>query len=284
MLRFVIACAVGAAVATSALPVFAAPAADDWAAAMARGDAAAEASDDEAALAAYRAAYARRPPADEIARRDLLRRIGRVEAHRFEVTGDVVSLRRAEASLVDALDACGDDAPTCAAIEVELQDVRRKLPAEERPGGAPTTAAAPPVAPPVAIVPVASPGAPPADVIARQQSLKAADGVAITGAVFAGAGLAALLFLAAPAGIAAQVAEDRAADDPVLVSESELHRRADARRRFARISAISGGGGLLLGGIMLGAGLGARHRINHRPTASAQLVPGGAGVSVTGRF
>lgn len=262
----------------------AAPPGDPYRAEVERAEAAALAGDDETALAAYRSAYAKRPKDDEVARRDLLHAIGRAEARLHGTTGDVAALRRAEASLVDAESACGDDAVACAAIGADLQQVRSRLGSEAEPAPVAPAPVVTPVAPRPAMQPTTAPSLPPDEVLDRQRRLKTADGVAITGAVFAGAGVVALLFLAAPAGIAAQVAEDRAADDPILVSEQELLDRADRRRRFARISAIAGAGGLVLGGVLLGAGLGMRAKINREAKATAMLVEGGGGVALLGRF
>jgi hypothetical protein len=262
----------------------AAPEDDPYRAEVERAEAAVLAGDDETALAAYRSAYAKRPKDDEVARRDLLHAIGRAEARRHGTTGDVAALRRAEASLADAEGACGEDAVACAAIGADLQAVRRELGSEPEAASLSPAPVVAPVAPRPAMHATTAPPLPPDDVLDRQRRLKTADGVAITGAVFAGAGVVALLFLAAPAGIAAQVAEDRAADDPLLVSEQELLDRADRRRRFARISAIAGAGGLVFGGVMLGAGLGMRAKINKEAKATAMLLEGGGGVALVGRF
>lgn len=279
MIPTILACVVMLA----ARPVRAQPT-NDYAAELARAEAAVQAGDDEAALAAYRAAYAKRPEGDEVARRDLLHAIGRAEARGYDTTGDMSALRRAEASLADAEDACGDDAVACAAIGADLQEVRRRLGATAQPTVAAPSAPVAAVPPAAAMQPTGAPSLPPDDVIDRQRRLKTAEGVVITGAVFAGLGGTALVLLAMPAGIAAEIAEDRAADDPILVSEQELLERAERRRRFARISAIAGAGGLVLGGVMLGVGLGMRSKIKREATATAMMLEGGGGVALVGRF
>lgn len=275
---------VAAATMLAATPVRAAPESGRYAEELARAQAAVNAGDDETALEAYRAAYASRPEGDEIARRDLLHEIGRAEARRHRETGDVAALRRAEASLADAEDACGDDAVVCAEIGSELAEVRHELGTDTAPAG---DAAAPPsavVAPRAQIQPTAAPAMPSDDAVDRNRRLKTADGVMITGAVFMGVAGVALVFLAMPAAIAAEIAEDRADDDAIFASESDLRGRAERRRRFARISAITGAGCLVFGGAMLGAGLGMRSKIRKETRATAMMLEGGGGVALVGRF
>ena len=130
---------------------------------------------------------------------------------------------------------------------------------------------APTVPPPAAATPFPSK---PDPVLARRR--RVAEGITIAGATFMGLGGAAWLFLAAPAVLAAEIAEDRAADDPVLVSETELQGRAERRRRFARITFWSGLGGVVVGGAMLGAGLGSKAKIERersRPRATLHVLP-----------
>lgn len=158
-------------------------------------------------------------------------------------------------------------------------------------GATPVTGVEPaPSAQPASIVapaPIVAPPPPPDPVLQRRR--KVASGFAIAGATFMGAGGFAWIFLAAPAAIAAQVAEDRAQDGALLVSESELYSRAENRRRFARISFWSGLGGVAVGGIMLGAGLGIKAKTERemsQPRAGARLhvrptfTPYGAGATL----
>lgn len=282
--RSLLAAVIAAAVVLATTPAHAAPASTDYSAEVARAEAAVAAGDDETALAAYRSAYAQRPEGDEIARRDLLHAIGRAEARQHGATGDMSALRRAEASLADAEAACGNDAVACAAIGADLQQVRSQLGTESGPFVAAPTAPVAPVPPAAAMQPTTASTLPSDDAIDRQRRVKSAEGLVITGAVFAAAGGVALLLLAAPAGIAAEVAENRAEDDPILVSENELLERAERRRRFARISAIAGAGGLVLGGVLLGVGLGMRSKIKREAAATAMMLEGGGGVALVGRF
>jgi hypothetical protein len=139
----------------------------------------------------------------------------------------------------------------------------------------PSTAPPPPAEPP-----------PPAPDPEYQSKMRSAEGTAIAGYVFVGLGGATLVLLSGTAWIAARVAEDRANDDPILVSEQELHRRAERRMRFARISAIAGGSAVLLGGILIAAGLGSRAtlRSQRRNVAIAPLLGPTRGVQLQLRF
>lgn len=140
------------------------------------------------------------------------------------------------------------------------------IPPSPAPGPSPTVAPAPDPA----IAPAPDPD--------LQRRRKTASGVAIAGASFLGIGGVAWLFLALPAYIAAEVALDRAADDPFFVTESELYDRAERRQRFARISFWTGLGGVVVGGTMLGIGLGTKAKIERemsapRPQARLHLLP-----------
>lgn len=123
---------------------------------------------------------------------------------------------------------------------------------------------------------------------------KHAERAAIAGYVFTGLGGLTLLFLSLPALGAADVARDRAADDPVLTSETELENRAKRRVRFAKITALIGLGGLVTGGVMIGAGLGTRNKYDRelqriaaarrQARLSPWVDPSGAGLAISGRF
>lgn len=123
---------------------------------------------------------------------------------------------------------------------------------------------------------------------------KHAERAAVAGYVFAGLGAATLLFLSLPALGAADVARDRAADDPVLTSETELENRAKRRIRFAKITALIGAGGLVAGGVMIGAGLGTRNKYDRElqriaaarkhARLSPWFAPAGGGLMISGRF
>lgn len=130
------------------------------------------------------------------------------------------------------------------------------------------------------------PPSPPSQDPEYQSKLRAAEGTAIAGYVFVGLGAVTLVLLSGPAWIAAQVARDRADDDPILVSEQELHRRAERRLRFAKISAIAGGSSLFLGGILIAAGLGSRAtlRAQQRELAIAPLLGPTQGLQMRLRF
>lgn len=127
-----------------------------------------------------------------------------------------------------------------------------------------------------------------------RRRVKAGEGTAIAGYVFLGSGAVALLLLAVPALAAASVARDRAGDDPLLTTEDELIGRAQRRERFAKISALAGLGGLVVGGALIGAGLGTKSRaerelnaISRQRTATVSpYLPrgGGLGLSLGGRF
>jgi hypothetical protein len=119
-----------------------------------------------------------------------------------------------------------------------------------------------------------------------QSKIKAAEGIAIAGYVFVGLGAASLVLLSGSAWVAAQVAKDRARKDPFFVSEQELYRRAERRTRFARISAIAGGSVLLMGGILIAAGLGSRAtlRAGRREVAIAPIIGPTQGLQVQLRF
>ncbi len=135
--------------------------------------------------------------------------------------------------------------------------------------------AAPPI-PTVAPPPVVVPPAPAPPDPALQRRRKAASGVAIAGSTFLGLGGAAWVFLALPAFIAAEIAQQRADDGTIIVAESEIYERAERRRRFARISFWSGLGGVVVGGAMLGAGLGTKAKIERemtRPRPQVSLHP-----------
>lgn len=125
----------------------------------------------------------------------------------------------------------------------------------------------------------------PAEDPEHRAKMKAMERTAIAGYVIASAGAVTLVLLSFPAWILAEVAEDRAADDPLLTSEAELARREEERRRFARISALAGAGGLLLGGVLIAAGLGTRHRLRKHNTVSVVPVLGPTqGMQVRLRF
>jgi hypothetical protein len=131
-------------------------------------------------------------------------------------------------------------------------------------------------APAVAAPAVAPPPTPLPD-REQQRRRKVAEGFAIAGAVFLGAGGMTWVLLSLPAAIAGGVAESR---DPVLgiPSEAELHARAERRYRFARTTFLAGLGMAAVGGIMLGAGLGTRAKIDRqlsagRPRTTLHLHP-----------
>jgi hypothetical protein len=265
----------------------AATAPNAYAEALAEGDARAKAGDDAAAIESWRSAYAAAAE-DPAARRDVLARIGAAHQRRFEAQGDAAELRRAEASLADAAKLCDGPAAddvACASIRADLEQVQGRVAAIDRPStqsgsGVPTSMQP---APP----PVVQPTQPSPEVIDRSERMKSAENVAIAGYVFAGLGGATLLFVSVPYVIAAEIAEDRAEDNPILVSEEELYERRDNRLRVARISALIGGSSLLFGGIFIGTGLGIRHKIKKEAAvarAAPWFGPNGGGVAVVGRF
>lgn len=186
--------------------------------------------------------------------------------------------------------ATGDAAPTTAEQQANLESWEEDdAPADPAtaPGSAPASvtdpAPAPAPIPTVAPPPTVTPAPVPAPVVVEpdpdlQRRRKTASGVAAAGATFLGLGGAAWVFLALPAWIAAEVAQQRAEDDPILVSENELFERAERRRRFARISFWSGLGGVVVGGTMLGIGLGTKSKVERemsapRPQARLHLLP-----------
>ncbi len=107
---------------------------------------------------------------------------------------------------------------------------------------------------------------------------RAGEGVAITGFVFCGLGLVSLVFLAAPAAIAAEVAEDRTETNSegfFSPSDEDLLARAERRRSFARTTALVGagslGGGLVFTGVGLGVWLPARRQLADASRARVEL-------------
>jgi hypothetical protein len=130
--------------------------------------------------------------------------------------------------------------------------------------------------------------------LALRRRMKAGEATAIAGYVFLGTGAISLLLLSVPAIAAASVARDRAGDDPVLVSETELIDRAERRERFAKVTALAGLGGAVFGGALIGAGLGTKVKAERELNAisrarQATVSPyfpsgGGLGMSVGARF
>jgi len=107
---------------------------------------------------------------------------------------------------------------------------------------------------------------------------RAGKGVAITGFVFDGIGLATLVLLSMPAAIAAEVAEDRTETNSegfFSPSDEELLGRAERRRNFAKTTAIVGlgtlGGGLVFTGVGLGVWLPAKRDLNDATRARMEL-------------
>jgi hypothetical protein len=173
--------------------------------------------------------------------------------------------------------------------KANLESWEEDAPAE--PATTPSPAPAP--IPTVAPAPAPAIGPAPAPDPDLQRRRKTASGVAGAGAAFLGIGGAAWVFLALPAWIAAEVAQQRAEDEPILVSENELYDRAERRRRFARISFWSGLGGVVVGGTMLGIGLGTKAKLERemsapRPQVRLHLLPAlgrtHAGATLTLRY
>ena len=164
---------------------------------------------------------------------------------------------------------------------------------EVAPSPQPAPAAPPPVVTP-ATAPAPTPPVATEEELALRRRMKAAESTAIAGYVFLGTGAVSLLLLSVPAIAAASVARDRAGDDPVLVSETELIHRAERRERFAKITALAGLGGVVFGGALIGAGLGTKSKAERELNAisrerQAMLTPyvplgGGIGMSLGGRF
>jgi hypothetical protein len=165
---------------------------------------------------------------------------------------------------------------------------------EVAPSPEPVPSAPTPVVTPATVTAPPSPAVPTQEEFALRRRMKTGEGTAIAGYVFLGTGAVSLLLLAVPAIAAASVARDRAGDDPVLVSEMELLNRAERRERFAKITALAGLGGVVFGGVLIGAGLGTKSRAERDLNAisrdrQATLSPylprgGGLGLSVGGRF
>lgn len=225
------------------------------------------AEDGDAELEALRRAEAELAagPEGDAKREALLLEIGRAERRRYDATGDAAHLSAAQAALRGHLELASRRGTLTDAHRVDIEAELTALDnlsgwetsAPTDPAAATSDTAAPIVTP---ALPVPSPPpTPPDPSLARR--LEVAEGLTITGATFLGLGGAAWLFLAVPALIAAEVATNRANDDPFLVSESELQTRAERRRRFARISFWSGLGGAAAGGILLGVGLGSRAKL-----------------------
>lgn len=238
-------------------------------------------TDGGAELEALRRAEAELPtgPEGDERREALLLEIGRAERRRYDATGDSTHLSAAQVALRGHLELASRRGTLTDAhridIEAELTELDNlsgwETSAPTDPAAATSGAPTVPVAAPTAPVP-APPPTPPDPSLTRR--LEVAEGFTIAGATFLGLGGAAWLFLAVPALIAAEVATNRAADDPFLVSEAELQDRAERRRRFARISFWSGFGSVVGGGIMLGAGLGSRAKLTREantPRARATL-------------
>jgi hypothetical protein len=238
-------------------------------------------------LEALRRAEAELPagPDGDEAREALLLDIGRAERRRYDATGDAAHLSKAQDALRQHLELAKRRGTLTEAhrLEVEAElTALDNLSGWAEPGPADPAAAVSTAPPPVPIVAVAPapavapppPPVPPDPLLDRRR--KVAEGVAITGAVFLGVGGAAWVFLAAPAIIAAEIAENRADDGTFLVEESELYARAERRRNFARVSFYSGLGGVVVGGALLGAGLGVKAKTERemsRPRASLHLLP-----------
>jgi hypothetical protein len=271
---------------------------EGFAGARKAGDAHAAAGDDTAALAAWRTAYGRAPSGAEgdEAREALMLDIGRAERRLYASGQDPAHLRRAEAALQEHLAASlrrageGDEAVTHRAeVEGELAQIREQLAALDGP------ATPAPVPPPVVIAPappLPTPTPPPADPVLMDQR-RTANALVVAGAVFTSLGGSGLVLLAVPAALAGGIAQDRADNDPIFVSESELRDRADRRFYFAKISALAGLGSAALGGILLGVGLSRRVRIDReirvqqtQPQASVSpfFSARSAGGSLTVRF
>jgi hypothetical protein len=244
------------------------------------GPAATGAEPGDAELESLRRAEAKLPPGPEsdAAREALLLDIGRAERRRYDATDDAAHLSAAQTALRQHLELA---ARRGTLTEDHRREVEAELTALDNLSGwdepAPTDPAAAtspgPTPIPIATPPPPAP-APPDPVLDRRR--KVASGVAIAGATFMGIGGAAWLFLAVPAIIAAQVAEQRADDGTIIVQESELYARAERRRYFARLSFFAGLGALGVGGIMLGAGLGTKAKVERemsRPRASLHLLP-----------
>lgn len=115
---------------------------------------------------------------------------------------------------------------------------------------------------------------------------RAGKGLAVTGFVLDGLGVVGLALVALPYFIAAHVARDRAMGDPVLVSSSELERRADNRMTVATTSTWVGlgvlGSGLIFTGVGLALWLPARRALRRRPEAQTRWQLGPMGL--TARF
>lgn len=281
----------------TSLVLAAAPAAgvpEGFAGARKAGDRYAKDGDDTAALEAWRVAYGRAPEGakgDE-ARETLLLDIGRAERRLYESSQDPACLRRAEPALQGYLAAnatrTGDDekaAAQRAEVERELEEIRSRLAVIDKPPEPE------PVPPPPVVAPAPPPLAPPDPVLMDQR--RRANAMVAAGGVFVGLGGISLVLLAMPATIAGAIADDRADNSPILVSESELRGRADRRFFFAKVAALAGLGSAALGGVLLGVGLSRRKRIDsdiqdqqRRPQAhvSPYFSPDSAGGALTVRF
>lgn len=105
-------------------------------------------------------------------------------------------------------------------------------------------------------------------------------GIAVTGFVLDGLGVVGLALIALPFFISAEIAKDRAQSDPVLVSVSELERRAARRMSIATTSTWASlgvlGGGLVLTSVGLAVWLPARRALRrHAPAPRVSLAPAG---------
>ena len=233
-----------------------------------------------AELESLRRAEAELPPGPEgdEAREALLLDIGRAERRRYDATGDVVHLSAAQTTLRQHLELSKRRGTLTEEhrreVEAELAALDN-LSGWDEPGPAPAAAVSPTPPAPVVAPPPPAPRPIDPDLVQRQ---KTATGLTTAGAVFMGLGGATWLFLSVPAIIAAEIAQQRADDGTVIVSESEIYARAERRRNFARTSFWVGLGGVVVGGIMLGVGLGSKARVEReiaasRARATLRLVP-----------
>jgi len=246
-------------------------------------------------LAALRRKEAELPPspAGDEAREALLLDIGRAERRRYDATNDAVHLSAAQTALRQHLELAERRGTLTAEhrreVEAELTALDN-LAGWDEPGATNPAAAVSPTPPAPIVAPPPAPRPIDPDLVRRQ---RAASGLTTAGAVFLGLSGATWLFLSVPAIIAAEVAQQRADDGTVIVSESEIYARAERRRNFARTTFWIGLGGVAVGGILLGTGLGSKARVEReisaaRARATLRLVPNlgfqGAGATLVLRL
>jgi hypothetical protein len=155
----------------------------------------------------------------------------------------------------------------------------------DSPDSGPSGAAPPqPAPPPAEPAPVDSEPSPEAEEI--DEKLRAAKGLAIGGYVTLGVGAGTLVLVSVPFWIASGVAKSRAEGTNIFITEEELLERAERRMRVANISALAGGSVLVVGIVLVAAGLGwkASLRSQKRDLAVAPMLGPTKGLQVQFRF